>query len=66
MEQLNFFDKPKKYIYVIKFTLPNGRSHYGVSDYIKFTTYEEALLYCEEQGRRDPDCGFSIETLEIK
>ena len=51
-------------MFIIKFTLSNGKSHYGVRDFIKFKTYKEALQYCEEGNRRDPDCGHWVEEID--
>lgn len=41
--------------YVIKFTLPNGRSHYGISDYVRFETYELANVWAAYSMEEAPE-----------
>ena len=51
--------------YVIKFTLPNGKSHYGVSDYVRFETYEQANVWAAYSGEQAPEVRHTIEEVDL-
>ena len=51
--------------YIIKFTLPNGKSHYGVSDYVRFETYEQANVWAAYSGERSPEILHTIEEVDL-
>ena len=52
-------------MYVIKFTLTDGRSHYGHSDYIAFETEELANTWIEYDSIKHPELKYSIEKAKI-
>ena len=52
-------------MFVVKMTLPHGRSHYGHSDYIAFESEELANIWIEYDSIKFPEIRYSVEEMEI-